>query len=97
LFIGELGIIPDGGIEDGYEMFLDFVKRVVADHVEPFEVVGEEDLEVVVVGLVQSGIDVVVVRAGIARILHLEVLHKDKVFYHLHVLYLPVFPEEGPD
>lgn len=97
MFIGELGIISDGGIEDGYEMFLDFVKWVVADHVEPFEVVGEEDLEVVVVGLVQSGIDVMVVRAGIAGVLHLEVLHKDKVFYHLHVLYLAVFSEEGPN
>ena len=78
-------------------MFLDFIEWVIADHVEPFEVVCKENLEVVVVGLVQGGIDVMVVRAGITGILHLEVLHKDKVFNHLDVLNLPVLAEEGSD
>jgi hypothetical protein len=97
LFVGELGVVADGGVEDGDEVLLDLVERVVADDVEALEVVSEEDLEVVVVGLVERGVDVVVVRAGVGGVLHLEVLHEHEVLYHLHVLDLPVLPEEGAD
>lgn len=97
MLIDVLWIVPDGGIEYGYEMFLDLIEGVIADHVEPFEMVCEEDLEVVVVGLVQGSVDIVVICTGIGGVLHLEVLHEHEVLYHLHVLDLPVLPKEGAD
>lgn len=78
-------------------MFLDLIKRVVADHVEPFKMIRKEDLEVVVMGLMQGGVDVMVIRASIGCVLDLEVLHKDEVFDDLNVFDLAVLSEEGTD
>ena len=78
-------------------MFLDLVKWVIADHIESFKMISEEDLEVVVMGLMQSGVDVMIIRTGIGCVLNLEVLHKHKVFDHLNVFNLSVLAEEGTD
>lgn len=59
--------------------------------------VCKEDLEVVVVSLMQGGVDIVVIGTSIGSILHLKVLDEDEVLYHLHVLDLPVLAEEGAD
>lgn len=78
-------------------MLLDLIEGVVAHHVEPLQVVREEYLEVVVVGLVQGGVDVVVVRTGVRGILNFEILHKYEVLDHFHVFNLSIFAEEGAD
>ena len=79
-------------------MVLDFVLRVVADDVEAFEVVCEEDFEVCVVCVVvESGVDVVVVCAGVGGVLDFKVLDEDEVFDDLDVFDLAVLGEEGAD
>ena len=65
MLIRELGVIPYASIQNGYQMLLDLVERVIADYIEAFEVICEEDLEVVVMGLMQGSIDVMVICAGI--------------------------------
>ena len=46
-------------------MLLDLIERVVANHIEPFQMIREEDLEVVVMRLVQGGVDVVINSTGV--------------------------------
>ena len=65
MLIRELGVIPYASIQNGYQMLLDLVERVIADYIEAFEVICEEDLEVVVMGLMQGSIDVVVICTGV--------------------------------
>lgn len=97
LFVGVLGVVADGGVEDGDEVVFVFVGGVVADYVEAFEVVGEEDFEVGVVGVVEGGVDVVVVRAGVGGVFDFEVLDEYEVFDDLYVFDFPVFGEELAD
>lgn len=78
-------------------MLLDLIERVVANHIEPFQMIREEDLEVVVMRLVQGGVDIVIISTGVGRVLDFEVLHKHEVFDHLDVLDLAVLAEEGTD
>jgi hypothetical protein len=97
LLICELRVVPDGSIQNGDQMLLDFVEGVVADHIEPLEMVCEKNLEIVVVGLMQSRIDVMVIRTGIGCILNFEVFDENKVLYYLNIFNFTVLPEKGTD
>jgi len=78
-------------------MFLGLVKRIVTYHVEPLEVVSEENLEVIVMGKVQSCIYTVIICAGVRRVFYLEVFYKHKVLNDLYLLNFPVLAEESAD
>lgn len=79
-------------------MLEQFVVGIVADHIEPFEMVGKEDLKICVVTVVvQSHVYVVVICAGVGGVLNLQVLHEDEVFYYLDGLDLTVFAEKTTD
>lgn len=65
MLIRELRIIPHAGIQHGYQMLLDLVKRVVADYIEPFQMIREEDLKIVVMCLMQSSVDVMIICTGV--------------------------------
>lgn len=56
--------------------------------------ISKEDLKVVVVSLMQSGIDVMIICASIGCILHLEVLHKHEILDDFHVLDLSILAKE---
>jgi len=75
-------------------MLLYLIHGVVAYDIEPFQMVSEEYLEVVIMGRVKSSVDVVVVRASIGGVLYLEIFNKHKVLDYLHIFNFSVFPEK---
>ena len=79
-------------------MFFDFVGGIVADHVKSFEMICEKYFEVVVVGIVmEDGVDVVIVCAGIGGIFYFKIFNKDKVFDDFDCLDFPISAEEVPN
>jgi hypothetical protein len=95
LLVGVLGVVAHRGVDHGNEVLLDLLGWIVADHVEAFEVVSEENFEVWVVRvLVEGGVDVVVVRAGVRGVLHFEVFHENEIFDYFNSLHFPVPAEE---
>ena len=76
-------------------MILQLVIWMVADHVEPFEVVSKKYFEIRVVSvMVQSRVDVMVICAGIRCVLYFEIFYEDKVFYYLYAFDLTIPAEE---
>lgn len=94
LLIGVLWVIADRSVKHWYQMLLYLIHGVVAYDIEPFQMVSEEYLEVVIMGRVKSSVDVVIVRASIGGVLYLEIFNKHKVLDYLHIFNFSVFPEK---
>jgi len=57
----------------------------------------EKYFEIGVVGLVEGGVDVVVVCAGVGGVLYFEIFYKYKILYYLYLLNLSIFAKETSD
>ena len=69
--------------------------RVVADHVESFEMICEEYFEIGVMGVVmESCIYVVVICTGIRGIFNFEIFYKDEIFDDLYAFNFPIPAEK---
>ena len=98
LLVSKLWVISNRSIEYRYQMFFDLKLRTVAYNIEALEVVCEKYFEIGIVSIVmKSGIDIVIVRASIGGIFHLEIFNKHKIFDNLNIFYLSVLWEKATD
>lgn len=75
-------------------MFFYLIHWVVTYNIESFQMISEENFEVVVMGWMEGSIDIMIVSTSIRGILYLKIFHKDEVLDNLYIFNFSIFPKK---